>query len=281
MNPSNGRRDHAAETILATRVGASLIGRAIYAYPCVDSTMDLAHALAQEGASEGALVVAQRQGRGRGRLGRAWSSPEGGLYCSVILRPRRPAGDIPQLSLVAGLSAAEAIRNVTCLSPSIRWPNDLLLRGHKVGGILTEAKVSDTFPASIGVRHFSKRERCLTPSVVVGIGINVTTDPAELPDGSTSLAAEHAPHVTCEDVLVGLCRRFSAWYDVWTMRGFGPIREALRAWIDCFGHPVHITAGSERLEGTASDVDERGRLLVRLDSGLMRPFDVGDVTLLR
>jgi biotin-(acetyl-CoA carboxylase) ligase len=86
----------------------------------------------------------------------------------------------------------------------------------------------------------------------------------------------------CLRALTGrLCDQFRRWYDVWTQEGFAPIREALRPWMGWFGHPVHITAGSRRLEGTAHDIDETGRLLVRLDSGLLRPFDVGEVTRLR
>ena len=222
--------------------------------------MEVAHQLAADGAPEGTLVVAARQGQGRGRLGRTWASPEGGVYVSLILRPTRPPSETPQLSLVAGLAAAEAIRDAARLYPSIRWPNDLLIRDRKVGGILTEGRDG---------------------AVVVGIGINVATDPAQLPEGSTSLAAEGASHVSREEVIADLCRRFSAWYDVWTRQGFGPIREALRPWMGLFGHPVHLTAGTEHLEGTASDLDESGRLVVRLDSGILRQFDMGEVTLLR
>ena len=249
-------RDTELEAQLSQQIG----GRPVYAFQTVGSTMDAAHRLAADEAPEGTLVVAERQEQGRGRLGRTWVSPEGGLYSSLILRPKRPAGDIPQLSLVAGLAAAEAIRDAACLYPSIRWPNDLLLREKKVGGILTEARDS---------------------VVVVGLGINVSTDPAQLPEGSTSLAAEGAAHVSREDLLAGLCRRFMAWYDVWGREGFGPIRDALRPWIGLFGHVVHLAAGSERFEGTASDLDESGRLLVRLDSGIIRQFEMGEVALLR
>ena len=232
----------------------------VHAFRTVSSTMDVAHELASDGAPDGTVVFAERQEQGRGRLGRSWVSPEGGLYSSFILRPKRPAGETPQLSLVAGLSAAETIRDAACLYPSIRWPNDLLLREKKVGGILTEARDG---------------------AVVVGIGINVSTDPARLPEGSTSLAAEGGAHVSREDLLAGLCRRFFAWYDVWTKQGFGPIRDTLRPWIGLFGQVVHLTAGTDRFEGTASDLDESGRLVVRLDSGLQRSFEMGEVAQLR
>lgn len=253
-------RDPELEQRLAAALKGCCIGGRVQAFESVGSTMDVAHELAAAGAGEGTLVWAARQEQGRGRLGRTWASPEGGAYCSIILRPTRPAAEVPQLSLVAGLAASEAIQELTRLASSIRWPNDVLIGEQKVCGILTEARDG---------------------SVIIGIGINVATDPRELPDGSTSLAAEGAPHVSREDIIVALCRRFDRWYDRWTARGFAPIREALRPWMGMFGQPVQLTAGTQSLQGTATDLDEQGRLVVRLDSGVQQAFDVGEVTLLR
>jgi len=267
-----GAAPFSRDTTLENQLFRQLGGRPVHAFKQVGSTMEVAHQLAAEGAPEGTLIVAAHQEQGRGRLGRTWASPEGGVYLSLILRPTRPPSETPQLSLVAGLAAAEAIRDVACLYPSIRWPNDLLLREKKVGGILTEQKVPGTL---------EKGSCSLFSAVVVGVGINVATDPAQLPAGSTSLAAEGAPHVSREEVIAGVCRRFSAWYDVWARQGFGPVREALRPWMGLFGHPVQLTAGTEQFQGTAQDLDEQGRLIVRMDSGLRRQFDMGEVTLLR
>ena len=236
----------------------------VFAYEQLGSTMEIAHELAAEGAPEGSLVFARRQEQGRGRLGRTWASPEGGAYFSLILRPLRSPGEAPQLALVAGLAAAEAVNKLTGLYPSIRWPNDLLLEGKKLAGILTESR---------------------NGAVVLGIGINVTPRPEDLPDTATSLAAagragkEDASF--CCRLTVEVCHRLKARYEAWSEQGFAPIRDALRPWIGLFGHPVHITAGSDYFEGTAQDVDERGRLVVRLDSGIQRAFEVGEVTLLR
>lgn len=220
--------------------------------------------MAAEGAPEKTLIWAARQEQGRGRLGRTWVSPAGGAYCSMILKPARPLEEIPQLSLVTGLAVAEAIQEITGLFASIRWPNDLLLNEKKVAGILVEAR---------------------NGAVIIGIGINVTTAPEALPDTATSLAAALGSDPSlgsdpCK-VTAEVCRRFKTWYDAWTESGFAPIREALRPWIGLFGHPVHLTAGNQRLEGTAQDLDEQGRLVVRLDSGVLRAFDVGEVALLR
>jgi len=252
-------RDPALEGQLERGLAGAPLGRPVYAFPCVGSTMEIAHALAHDSAAEGTLVWALRQERGRGRLGRAWESPEGGVYGSLILRPKRPTA-APQLSLVTGLAAAEAIRDLACLYASIRWPNDLLLGGRKAGGILVEARGR---------------------AVVVGVGINVTTEVGRLPLSATSLVAEGASHCSLPDVLAGLCRRLNHWYDVWTAEGFPPIREALRPWMGHFGQVVHVTAGTTELQGTAQDLDEQGRLVVRLESGLLRAFEVGEVALLR
>lgn len=268
------------EAELAKALGEALRGE-VRAFARVTSTMDVAHALAQEGAPEGTLVWAKRQEQGRGRLGRVWESPEGGIYCSVIMRPQRPAADIPQLSLLMGLAAAEAIRESAMISPRVRWPNDLLIGAHKIAGILSEGAGGGPAPAITrggpGRRGTGKGDAY----VVIGIGINVSTNPASLPPTATSLAAAGGKNLDPFHLTARLYRRFFRWYDVWTQEAFSPVREALRPHMGLFGEVVHIRAGSEEFEGTATDLDESGRLLVRLESGILKPFDVGEVTHLR
>ena len=255
-------------------------GWIVHAFESVTSTMDVAHRLAVEGAPDRTLVWAARQEQGRGRLGRTWASPEGGVYLSLILKPSRPPAEIPQLSLVAGLAVAEAIQELTGLFASIRWPNDLLINEQKVAGILAEGS---RLRAEGDSRSLEPRALSLAQVVIIGIGINVTTDPSQLPDTATSLnSAFSIQHSELLYRLTGeVCRHFSVWYDRWLAQGFAPIREALRPWIGLFGHPVLLTAGSHRFEGTAVDIDEQGRLVVRLDSGILRAFEAGEVTRLR
>ncbi len=282
-------RDPSLEAHLKTYLTGCCFGETLHAFACVDSTMELAHALAASGVREGTLVWAAQQRQGRGRLGRSWNSPLGGAYFSFILRPTRPITEVPQLSLVVGLAAAETIQQLAGLFAAIRWPNDLLINGRKVAGILVEAKNS---------------------AVIVGVGLNVTTDPTQLPETATSLVAcEPCGSVTQGAIpseparasrgtdpfalTAELCRRFDAWYDVWTGKGFAPIREALRPWMGMFGQPVRVVTATlspqstvdgpqqSSFEGIAQDVDEQGRLVVRLDSGLLHAFDVGEVALLR
>ncbi len=268
MSPfASVQRDPELEAVLSRYMNECALRGPVYAFRQTGSTMEDAHELAEQGAPEGTLVYAVRQAQGRGRLGRVWESPEGGAYFSIIVRPQRTAGEIPQLPLVAGLALAEGIRQLTRLYPSIRWPNDVLIDGKKVCGILTES----TQPPA------PSTQSC----VLIGVGINVMTKPSDLPDTATSLSAvvNNCPHP--HQVTGAVWRRFSTWYDVWAREGFAPIREALRPWMGHFGQLVHITAGTQRFEGTAQDLDEQGRLVVRLDSGVQRAFEVGEVTLLR
>lgn len=270
-------RDLSLEQRLAEALGANQRGM-LRAFQTVGSTMDEAHALAADGAADGSLIVALRQSQGRGRQGRVWESPEGGVYLSVVLRPTKPMDEVPQLALVAGVALAEAVKAVTRLLPSIRWPNDLLLGEKKLAGILCEGARGK--PAPTVAKGGPGGQGAGSAYVILGIGINVLTSPDVLPETGTSLAAAGAP---CEaaPLTAALYTRLLAWYDVWARNGFAPVRAALRPWIGLFGQIVHISAGSERLEGVAHDLDERGRLVVRLDSGILRPFDMGEVTLLR
>lgn len=256
----NNKRDSKLESILSRYMNACSLKGPVYAFKQTTSTMEAAHRLVADGAEEGALVFASKQSKGRGRLGRIWESPQGGAYFSVILRPKHKASDIPQLSLVAGLALAEGVRQLCRIYPSIRWPNDLIFEDKKLAGILVEAKNS---------------------AVVVGVGINVGAKSAKLPESATSLSKimKTAPHP--HQATGAFWRRFSTWYAIWNAEGFAPIREALRPWISHFGQPIHVTVGKRRFEGTATDLDEQGRLVARLDSGFLRAFDMGEVTLLR
>ncbi len=241
-----------------------------YAFQEIPSTMDLAHRLAHQGANEGTCVWAETQTGGRGRAGRTWVSPPGGLYLSVVLRPTRPLHEVPQLALVAGLAAAQAIHEVTHLNPMIRWPNDVLFNGQKVGGILVEVK------SDVG----DKGQGTTPVHAVVGMGVNVTTNPKDLPEGATSLG-QWTPSAPDRLVLAAtLVRHLEQHYRHWSREGFASIRPSLLRWTGLFGQLVHITTAKAAFEGQAIDLDETGRLLVRLDSGIMHPFDIGEVTLL-
>jgi BirA family biotin operon repressor/biotin-[acetyl-CoA-carboxylase] ligase len=209
-------------------------------------------------------VWAERQTAGRGRAGRAWTSPPGGVYCSLVVRPTRPAPELPQLALVAGLGVAEALTALG-LAPAIRWPNDVLIDGLKVCGILAEAS---TDPQG-------------RPYAVVGFGLNVTTDPSALPETAASLARWLAPApdrvVLAADVLRAVDRVYRRWH----RDGLAAIRHDLVRHGGWVGRIVQITTPRDAFQGQAVDLDDGGRLLVRLDSGIVRAVEMGEVTLLR
>jgi BirA family biotin operon repressor/biotin-[acetyl-CoA-carboxylase] ligase len=255
-------RNQALEATLSRSAGGLTIGRACLAFDSLPSTMDLAHQLAVDGAEEGTCVWAETQTAGRGRAGRAWVSPPGGCYLSLILRPTRILREVPQLALVAGLAAAQAIHDLTKLSAVIRWPNDLMLRGRKLAGVLCEAKSNDNKVAAI-----------------IGIGINVSAEPHQVPAEGTSLAQSVTPPDRVA-LFGALCRRLQALYDQWNRDGFAPLKPLLVSSMT-FGNIVRIDAGSDTLHGQTQDIDDQGRLVIRLDSGIMRAVDVGEVTLLR
>ena len=153
------------------------IGYRVHYFEELNSTQETARALAEEGIAQGAVVIAERQTAGRGRMGRAWHSPSGvNLYCTIVLRPAIPLAEVPRLSLVAGVAAAEAIEREAPGLVALKWPNDLWLGGRKAGGIIAEAVTS------------SRQElQC----VLLGIGINVNLAeddiPPELRDKATSI----------------------------------------------------------------------------------------------
>jgi BirA family biotin operon repressor/biotin-[acetyl-CoA-carboxylase] ligase len=227
-----------------------------------DSTNEDALALAAASAPEGTLVWARAQSRGRGRRGRSWSSPPGNLYASFLLRPRRPPNETAQIGFIAAVALAEALERL--LPPDRRigckWPNDLLVDGAKISGILLEAAAAQG----------------LVEAVVVGIGVNIASFPAELPYRATSLAASGAPGEV-EAVLEVLAERLLFWYERWRREGFMPIR---RRWLDFatgLGGPVEVRLPRETLTGRFAALDATGALDIELPDGRRRLVSAGDI----
>lgn len=217
----------------------------------VGSTNDRASALAAAGAPEGSLVVALRQTAGRGRHGRVWASPPGGLYLSLVLRPddamlrRLPA------TLLAGLAVAEAIDQVAPGEPraELKWPNDVFLGGRKVSGILGELS----------------RDR--TGSLLVlGIGVNVATDPATLPPElqatATSVGAVRGQAPDPSALLAAILARFEAHYGLVREGGGATILAAASSRMPILGKPVRVRLMDRVLEGAAAGLNATGGLVV-------------------
>jgi BirA family biotin operon repressor/biotin-[acetyl-CoA-carboxylase] ligase len=226
------------------------------------STNDDAKAAARSGAPAGAAFVADAQTAGRGRLGRLWHSPPGtSLYASFILRPEVPAHRLAPLSLAVGVGVVDAVAGFVARERlGIKWPNDVMLDGRKVSGVLVEAQV-------VAGR---------VESVIVGIGVNVTARefPAELADRATSLAIAGA-RVARGDVFVALCRSLERRIDSWARDGLTEVMEAVRSLDTLRGRSVMVDA----IAGTAIGIDDDGRLLVRLADGTERAHVAGEAVL--
>ncbi len=237
------------------------IGRSILHEMTCDSTMDIARSEAQDGASHGTIVFAEEQTAGRGRFGRSWTSPPGAnLYLTLILRP--PLERLRSLSMIAPLAVCLAVEDVTGVSAQIKWPNDVIVGGRKLSGILVESEVSGD-----DVRF-----------ALVGIGVNVNLDvdaADEIRDIATSLMRERGRPVSREATLVGLLNHFEQLYE-------SPSSEVVKAWrtrLETLGRRVTVTAGDQSYEGIAEDVNERGSLVLRLSDGSSMTFEAAEVSL--
>ncbi len=202
------------------------------------------------GAPHGTVVQARRQTEGRGRRGRTWISPPGNLYATLIVRPPRTA-PLAELGFVAALGAGEALRDHAPVR--FKWPNDLMLDGRKLGGILVEVAEG---------------------AAAIGIGINIASAPEDTETPATRLAAAVTPDALLDDIRV----HFDAWYRRWLDDGFQPLREAWLRHALGLGQPIRVRLGGETVEGTFGGLDGGGGLLLDL-AGARRVIAAGDVFL--
>lgn len=252
-------------SLVRAELGDAAIGREIVHYFRIGSTNAVALNLAAEGADHGTVVVAEEQTAGRGRLGRAWfSEKSSGIYASIILRPPLSPAAAPVLTLMAGLAAHKAVSAATGLTVDIRWPNDLLVNGKKVCGILTEMS------AELDRLH----------AVVLGIGINVNHSlmPPELENIATSLRMEAHRAISRIQVLAALLRELDRHYQLLLKSGNKAITERWEA-ASTFAHGKRVrvvTATGEALVTTAG-VDPSGALKIQYDDGRTECLMAGEV----
>ncbi len=244
-----------------------VFGRSIHYFEETTSTQDEARRLAETGADEGTLVVAERQIRGRGRRCRHWVSPPStGIYLSLILRPELEPLKIAQIPIVVGISVRNTISEVTHLEPQTKWPNDIMFGSKKVAGILVEMRAE---PEKI---HY----------IIVGIGINVNTPasffPYEFRQSAISLH-EAAGRPVCRRMLVqGLLSGLEDLYYEYKLTGFEPLRERWRQWDQTVRSWVLIEDASGSFLGYATDIDKDGALIVEDKQGQVRRVSAGDAT---
>ena len=242
------------------------LGRIIYFHDAVESTNLLAIELAQQGAPEGTVVLADQQLGGRGRGSRSWHSPAGvGIYCSIVLRPKTAAAKAQFITLMAGVSIVKAIARCTGLSPRVKWPNDVLINERKVAGILLESRMSG---------------RQIDHSVI-GFGINVNNGSADLPEDirvkASSLLMELRKPVDRGTLLIDIFSELERLYHVFQDEDFPIILEQWRQSSSTLGQKVRIWQKDEATEGIAVDLSEDGGLLVRLEGGKQIVIHAGDV----
>ena len=219
----------------------------------VDSTQSVAFALAERGAADRTVVVADQQLAGRGRRGRTWRAPAGtSLLASIVVRPRLPQSLLSTLSLTTAVAVAEALRRVTKVDARLKWPNDVLVAGKKVAGILLESRMSGGSSVV----------------TIIGVGINLGQRefPPDLAEGATSIALETGQAPSRESVLAALLEEFDAWRVRLEGEGFGPVREAWRRLSDTLGRLVTV----DTVTGLAADLDTDGALLIDVAGTLTR-----------
>jgi BirA family biotin operon repressor/biotin-[acetyl-CoA-carboxylase] ligase len=246
----------------AARLGTSLRFSVIYLERC-GSTQDAARELAERGVAEGAVVVAEVQEAGRGRLGRSWHSAAGGIYATVVLRP--PPRALRALSLAASVAVARVL-GLLGLDAKVKWPNDVQVSGRKVCGVLVEAA------AEPGGAVYA----------LVGIGLNVNNElPPELAGAAATLRGLLGKPVPRLPLFLKLLEELG---DVYARVREGRWSEVLREWrgrSSTLGRIVRVETPEGAFTGLAVDVSEDGALLVRLESGELREFHAGDVVHLR
>ena len=239
----------------------------LLSYDVLDSTNEEAKRLAGGGASHGAVIWAKSQTDGKGRMGRRWESLEGNLFVSILLSPDCDLTECSQLSFVASIAAAETLKPIVPGEADIRckWPNDVLLSGKKLGGILLE---------SFTTMDEEGKDR---QWVVVGVGVNIDSHPEEVHFPATCLKDAGVELVSAKIVLSRFVYHFIHRYDEWVNGGF---EAAQAAWMErAYGidEPMQVQVGSEAYEGTFRAIDQFGRLVLEDASGEMQTITAGDV----
>ncbi|MCA0985754.1 biotin--[acetyl-CoA-carboxylase] ligase [Guptibacillus algicola] len=250
---------------ISLKLDTTFIGSEIHAYPSVETTQFIAHNLAHEGIQDGAIVVADEQTAGKGRLGRSWHSPKGsGIWTSIILRPKLPPQRAPQFTLIAAVSVVQAIRKQTGLEAEIKWPNDILINGKKIVGILTELQA----------------EADQIKSVIIGMGINVNAAKEDFPSDlttATSLKIESGEDVNRAALLASILNELEVLYTEYMENGFRMIKLLWESYAISLGRKIKARTLNGVIEGLAKGITEEGVLLLESDDGEVHHIYSADI----
>ncbi len=244
------------------------IGQNLHYEETVESTQKIAHRLAQEGAVEGTVVVAEEQTAGRGRLARKWYSPRyTGVWMSIILRPAIPPQHAPQLTLLAAVAIVQAIQEVTNVLPDIKWPNDILVNNKKLVGILTEMQ------ADVEQVH----------SVIIGIGINVNQKlehfDSDIQHLATSLSIEEQREVNRAALMQAIFLKMESLYEDYLENGFGLVKHLWESYSISIGKRIVARTLKATIEGYAKGITNDGVLLLEDDYGTVHHIHSADIEL--
>jgi len=254
--------DSLSATFVSKGLKTRFVGQRVIYYPSLTSTMEVARQEAQQGAVAGTVVVADEQTAGKGRLKRAWLSPGGSIALSIILYPS--VAYLPSLIMLASLAVIHSIQAVTGLKSQVKWPNDVLINGRKVCGILIESDVQGN----------------TVNSTIIGIGINVNLKLADFPEIqpiATSLGDKLGRDVSRLSVIRCLLVEIERLY--LALSAGGSVYEKWRDSLVTLGERVRATTGETTYEGVAESVARDGSLLLRGSDGSLTRIVAGDVTL--
>jgi BirA family biotin operon repressor/biotin-[acetyl-CoA-carboxylase] ligase len=243
--------------------GRAPLGHRLVCLDIVGSTNDEAKRLACAGAEDGTVVWALEQTAGRGRRGRSWSSPRGNLYASLILRPECPVSRAAQLGFVAAVAVGSALTTMIGALGELRykWPNDIMIRGRKLAGILLESEMGEAEALRF---------------LVIGIGVNLVSSPPDPEFAATSLAEEGLAVLAPAALIEELSRQFNFWVTRWRGNGFAPVRAAWRDRAYALGGPIRVRLDNAVFCGRFVDIDEEGTLLLEA-AGERRRILAGEV----
>ncbi len=251
---------------IESRIETKSFGRQVVFFSEIDSTNQKAKLLGEEKKPEGTLVVADRQTLGKGRRGRHWESPSGqNIYMSLLLYPEVPTATAPQLTLVMAMAVATALQESYQLEVGIKWPNDLVVNGKKICGILTEMSVEAEF-----INH-----------VVIGVGINVDQEefPAEIAEKATSLKVETGISVARSALIAAIMKNFESYYEEFMEQGnLGKLKADYNGLLLNKDKEVRISTPKEDYTATGLGITDTGELLVRLADGSQQEIYAGEVS---
>lgn len=254
------------EAEIKSCLGPGILGQEVVYYQETDSTNTRAKYLAEEGAGEGTLIVAESQRTGKGRRGKSWSSPPGAsVYMSLVLRPDITPVQASMLTLVTALGVSEGIRSLAGVTPQIKWPNDLVLDGKKLCGILTEMSTE------LEIIHY----------VVVGIGINVNTEkfPPELTATATSLWLETGRRLSRASLIGAVVGSLEQYYTKFlSVKDLSILKEDYESRLANAERPVTVLDPAGAYRGICRGIDRQGALLVEREDGTLCRVLSGEVS---